>query len=202
MKVSQAIFQTSGQGFAMSDLLLSQQMFRQNPTPNIIRPVNTKALSSCYDANRCLEGNVDLQYITAVAHNASTYFWYMLGNSSSKITDDVFVNFLYSVMISPNPPTSLSISYGSDEHTYTPSHKDAFNNLALKLGLMGITIFVASGDNGVAGNLCKCNLNSGSSGYGGVFWKGNNKWSGIGYIPIFPATRYIYLRYLENLLSY
>lgn len=77
---------------------------------------------------------------------------------------------------------------------------DSFNAEALKLGLMGVTILVSSGDNGVAGYSCKagcgpeiaasstncaCDLSSNSD---TTYWPGSNTWAGNGYIPKFPAT--------------
>ena len=44
----------------------------------------------------------------------------------------------------------------------------AFNTEALKLSIMGVTIVVATGDNGAAANANYCNLRSGSFDYG--FW--------------------------------
>jgi tripeptidyl-peptidase I len=77
---------------------------------------------------------------------------------------------------------------------------DSFDVEAQKLGLMGVTIIVSSGDNGVAGYGCKsgcnsqqpssstncvCGLSSSSS---SSVWTGSNTWTGAGYIPKFPAT--------------
>lgn len=85
------------------------------------------------------------------------------------------------------------------------STMESFNIEAQKLGLMGVTILVSSGDNGVTGygckygcdlqstvsvNNCVCNVSSSTD---SSFWdtttNGNtNVWSGTGYVPKFPAT--------------
>ena len=49
----------------------------------------------------------------------------------------------------------------------------AFNTEALKLSIMGVTIVVATGDNGAAANANYCNLRSGSFDYG--FWDVSHK---------------------------
>lgn len=75
----------------------------------------------------------------------------------------------------------------------------SFNTEAIKLGAIGVTVCVSSGDNGVANygctscdptkavtyNNCACNANSGSS---TSSWTGTNTWSGEGYFPNFPAS--------------
>lgn len=67
---------------------------------------------------------------------------------------------------------------------------DSFNNEAIKLGLMGVTIIVAAGDHGAANidassSICKCDIDSGSS---QSSWQGSNSWTGNGYFPSFPAS--------------
>lgn len=77
---------------------------------------------------------------------------------------------------------------------------EAFNVEAEKLGLMGVTIVVSSGDNGSTGygckqgcdsslpisaNNCVCDLSTSST---SSLWSGNNTWSGKGYVPKFPAS--------------
>ena len=114
-------------------------------------------------------------------------FWYVNGTNTGVATDDPFVDFLTQVAGQVNPPTALSISWGSDEQLNSPDYTTAFNNEAMKLGLRGVTIFVSSGDNGVSGNYCSCTADSASSS-GGTYWQGSNSWTGNGYIPSYPAT--------------
>ena len=77
------------------------------------------------------------------------------------------------------------------------SSLDVFNTEAIKLAALGVTVLVASGDNGVvnfgcrcdprkavdAGN-CACQADSSSS---RSYWSGP-AWTGTGYFPSFPAT--------------
>ena len=61
-----------------------------------------------------------------------------------------------------------------------------FNTEAMKLGLRGVTIVVASGDNGVSGADGLCNFYSGSD---FSYWRDSSTpWTGLGYFPSFPAT--------------
>ena len=48
-------------------------------------------------------------------------------------------------------PWILSISYGGPEDTISLSQLQTFNIEALKLGVLGVTLVAASGDDGVAG---------------------------------------------------
>lgn len=50
-----------------------------------------------------------------------------------------------------NPPQVYSISYGGPEHLQNQGDMTQFSNELCKLGLRGLTLFVASGDDGVAG---------------------------------------------------
>lgn len=71
----------------------------------------------------------------------------------------------------PNPANVYSISWGGYEVAVTSGTRDTFNTEAIKLGVMGITLFVSSGDDGVANYLI--------SSYGQSY---------CGYYPTFPAT--------------
>merc|ERR1711939_316798 len=63
-----------------------------------------------------------------------------------------------------------SISYGAPEPKLAASTLNTFNTEAMKLGVQGVSIFVSSGDDGVAGNGARGNATA------------------CGYEPSFPAT--------------
>ena len=54
------------------------------------------------------------------------------------------------------PAKVISISYAYNEHDLTPAYEQRQCNEYLKLGLMGTSFLVSSGDNGVAGNYNTC----------------------------------------------
>ncbi len=62
---------------------------------------------------------------------------------------------------------------------------DAFNAEAIKLAAMGVTITVASGDNGAVNFGCSCTADSSST---FSRWRRSPSWTGQGYFPSFPAT--------------
>jgi tripeptidyl-peptidase-1 len=90
------------------------------------------------------------------------------------------------------------MSWGSVEQGNPASVLNSFNTEAIKLGALGVTVTISSGDDGVANSGCNCkssqktslyncacNYNSGSS---NSQWTGTGTWTGTGYFPNFPAT--------------
>lgn len=86
--------------------------------------------------------------MTAVSPYAPTTFYYDNG---------VFlcIEWITQVADMDNPPLVFSISYGFPEYLFILSEKiyhypflSSFDLEAMKLGLMGVTIIAASGDNG------------------------------------------------------
>jgi subtilase family serine protease len=65
-----------------------------------------------------------------------------------RYTDDDFVDWITTVADLPDPPQIFSMSYGLDEVYFTPTLANQFNTEAMKLAAMGVTILVASGDDG------------------------------------------------------
>ena len=109
----------------------------------------------------CGEGNLDTQYIIGVSHGSPTTYW------SWQVS---LAGWLIAVADTIDPPLVLSISYGGNEKFISPAEYRVFSRMAIKLGVRGITIVVASGDDGAVnfearGNLGKC-----------------------GYFPVFPAS--------------
>ena len=77
----------------------------------------------------------------ATSQKSPTTYWYSNSNS--------FATFLVALANLANPPLVMSISYGADESDVSRSELDAFNFQAMKLGVMGVTIMVASGGNNI-----------------------------------------------------
>ncbi|TDH70817.1 uncharacterized protein CCR75_008733 [Bremia lactucae] len=101
-----------------------------------------------------LESSLDLQYITGLARNATTYLWSMNGTNPYSSDDEPFLEFAEDVLAQKNPPLVVSISYSDDEeHIFnvSPGYARTLDTLFIKMGLRGITVLVASGDDGVTG---------------------------------------------------
>ena len=139
---TQLIYGTIGQYFSPADLTDFQRRFSQPLDAVDFDVGNHKSDSICISSpSSCVEANLDLQYIMATSQKSPTTYWYSNSNS--------FATFLVAVANLANPPLVMSISYGADESDVSRSELDAFNFQAMKLGVMGVTIMVASGGNGL-----------------------------------------------------
>eukprot|EP01038_Epipyxis_sp_PR26KG_P008124 gene8124-11002_t len=182
--ISQSVFETDEMNFSPNDLLLFQQTY--GLTQQAAQVPYGHSTDSC-TTSTCSEGNLDIQYIMGVAQATVSIYWY---TSSSTGSTDPFVAWITDIANEASPPTSNSVSWGAIEQTVDASVMTAFNNEALKVASMGVTIVVSSGDDGTAstdGTTCQCNIYSGSSA-NSAKWTGSNTWSGYGYFPSFPAT--------------
>ena len=161
----QAVYANINQKFSPSDLTLFQLAF-DLPLQGIAKGVGEHVDDNAclISVSECMEANVDVQYITAVAQNVPTTYYYWSG-------DDVWLDWILSVANLTAPPQVFSISYGSYEFFMSPAYLRAVNVEAIKLGLQGVTILAASGDDGVAG--------FGARIFGPAF---------CSYFPMFPAS--------------
>lgn len=97
-----------------------------------------------------IEGTLDLEYMTAVSGAIKT--WWISQNSSSWNPGNIDFSWWADevLAIQPQPPSVVSISWGMGMYRYAldPALFTADNNAFRKLGLYGISVFVASGDSG------------------------------------------------------
>ena len=141
---TQAIFGGAGQYFSPADLLAFQIKFGLPQLPVTASIGNHSNATKCVlDMGSCAEFNIDLEYIMAMSPGSPTTAWY---------TDDSFEEWLVAVANTAKPPLVLSISYGGLEKDFSVGYKTAFSTQAIKLGTMGVTIVVASGDDGANSN--------------------------------------------------
>jgi len=102
----------------------------------------------------------------AVAQASPTTFW-SIDNSDPF----PFLDWIITVGNTPNAPWVHSVSYGDIEQEGSPlSVMQRFNTEAMKLGARGITVVIASGDDGVANFIARGNA------------------SACGFNPSYPAT--------------
>lgn len=163
--VSQCVVETINQVASPSDLGAFQTEFSL-PSQAIATDIgaHNSDLICKINPNSCAEANLDVQYIMAMAPGTPLTYWYDTNFSAP------FEDWIEQVAADQNPPLVNSISYGGPEPLMSPSIMNAFNTEAMKLGVQGVSIFVSSGDDGVAGNGARGNV------------------SACGYTPSFPAT--------------
>ena len=158
---TQAVYETGEQNLSPIDLQLFQDDHGLVSQSAIIVNDHNNHTLCVIDSTNCGESNLDVQYMMATSQYSPTTHWYVYGD---------FTFWLISIANTVNPPLVLSISWGSYESLVSPSSHDAFTVQAIKLGVAGITIFVASGDDGA---------NSGEATF---------DTSKCGYRPTFPST--------------
>jgi tripeptidyl-peptidase I len=162
LKSTQLVFGSLNQYYSPSDL----KAFQTATKSTILAPTSIGShandMMCLYYPDNCVEANLDLQYIMTMSPGSATTFWY---------TDSEFAAWMVSVAAYTPLPLVISISYGKEEKDVTKGESDAFNMIALKLNIMGITILAASGDDGANSRSAR-----------------GKKTSFCGYTPLFPAT--------------
>lgn len=162
---SQGIYGALNQYLSPSDLTSFQQYFSLPQKGVTYSYGNHVADGNCgTDSEDCMEANLDVQYIMAVAQNVPTTYYYW------DDSNDFMVGWMKTIYSMDNLPQIFSISYGADETGVSSSYASQFNVEAAKLGILGVTLVVSSGDDGAQ--------SSSASGYP----------SRCGYVPSFPAT--------------
>ena len=142
---SQAVFETSGQNYSPNDLATFQSDFSL-PSQTVSTDVGAHASSTECEilTNDCTEANLDVQYMMGVSQVTPMTYYYESNE------EDPFTAFVEAIAAESSPPLVNSISYGSIESEMTSSVMDTFNNEVMTLGAMGVSVFVSSGDDGVA----------------------------------------------------
>ena len=138
---TQSVYAMNKEHYSPADLTLFQRFF-ELPLQAVDTRNDPRAQTQkwCAETMLCAEGNLDLEYIMAIGRSP-TKFGY---------SDTTIAAYLRDVFESGKPPLVISISYGIEER-YTKLTETAFFEFqAVRLGLMGVTILVASGDDGVA----------------------------------------------------
>eukprot|EP01039_Chlorochromonas_danica_P008740 gene8739-9633_t len=142
-QTSQAVFASLGQYMSPADLKKFQNAFSIR-AQNISNAINGHVDDLACKANmmNCIEANLDVQYIMGIGQNVPTTYYY---------SDLSWSTFLMNVVSMPNPPKVISISYGSQETFVSSATLAKFNTEAVKLGVLGVTLVAASGDDGANG---------------------------------------------------
>ena len=100
------------------------------------------------------EAQLDIQYITALASNVSAIFW-SVPSIELATRQEPFLDWLMQLEDTADDAIPLvhSVSYSDDALPMPLWFKKRINAEFMKLALRGITILVASGDDGVGGSL-------------------------------------------------
>eukprot|EP00930_Biecheleria_cincta_P086303 TRINITY_DN75610_c0_g1_i1.p1 TRINITY_DN75610_c0_g1~~TRINITY_DN75610_c0_g1_i1.p1 ORF type:complete len:902 (-),score=146.41 TRINITY_DN75610_c0_g1_i1:39-2744(-) len=140
---TQAVGQFNGEAFSQEDLVKLHAAYGLGP----MHPANVSVQGVCGkvdSVDMAGEGSLDLQVITSLAAGAPTTWW-----GISEHNMDGFM-MAYSVQVNdhPFPPLVHSISWGDAEPLFPAAFVERLDYELMKLALRGITVIVASGDNG------------------------------------------------------
>lgn len=170
---SQSMYESDDQNYSPADLLQFQDVFGVFNRTKVRDMGHHNVSKVCGEpTGQCGEANLDIQYMMAVSQRTPTWFIAQNGNSSYD-GDFWMVIFLRTLMNMTTPPLVNSVSYGSQEPEQSLSSIYAFEAAALKLAVMGVTVVISAGDDGV---------HSSSARAGG---SGSNN---CGYSASYPAT--------------
>jgi tripeptidyl-peptidase-1 len=163
---SQAVFSTTGQTFSPTDLSAFQTAYSlpQQSIAGFVGEGHVRNDACTYMSEGieyCQEVNLEMQYLMSTAQSVPTTSYY---------TDNSLLKWIKDVSDMTNPPKVFTISYGYPELYVSTYYINAFNAEAMKLGLMGVTLLAAAGDDGAPGY----DVRDGDL--------------TCGYYPIFPAT--------------
>lgn len=96
-----------------------------------------------------VEANLDVQYIMAAGPYVNTTDYKITGSSS---IEDEFLDYTILVNSQNQPPLVHSISYGEYGGSYDNTTDQQFSYELQKMGIAGVSVLLASGDNGVGCN--------------------------------------------------
>ena len=156
---TQAAFSIGENYFSPKSLKYFQQYISKQPLQdglNVGGFVSDDASKSSYT-----ESATTMQYMMGISPGSPTTFWHSADGTTS---------WLYTIAGLTDPPRVMTITFGQDESLITDGENMAFTQAAQALGVMGVTILVASGDDGVHSQDAKGNKDK------------------CGYQPLFPAT--------------
>ena len=153
--VTQAVYESNGGRFCQQDLRSFEDAFglphqhvsiivrnQDDDSNDNVGGDDYNTFLPC-DLNAPAHGasDLDVQYITAIAPGARTFLDY---------STEWMLAWITSVVNSETPANVYSIGYYSYEKYLPLSYITAFNTEAIKLGVMGSTIVVTSGDDGAS----------------------------------------------------
>ena len=103
--------------------------------------------------------NLGVQYTAAMAYPTPLIFYSVGGNSAwdgrgRVIAGDMYLEWLNRLLAESSPPQTISIGYGEIERELPPAYARRICLLFAQLGSRGVTVLVASGQDGVGAGDC------------------------------------------------
>ena len=143
-RATQAALEAFNQKFSPEDLLSFQDLYdlpRTAANKTYLPMTYTAAQCAAANYDVCIESNIDMMYLLAVADTPTIHYYTTLSTFAQ------WAQFVANSGV--QPPLIISISYGDDERIVTFSEYNMFEVSTLKIGVMGSTILISAGDDGV-----------------------------------------------------
>ncbi|TFK49934.1 tripeptidyl peptidase A [Heliocybe sulcata] len=132
------------------------------------------------------EANLDVQFAFGLTHPTPAYFYSTGGQppydpdlKTTTDTNEPYAEWLDYILSHPNPPQTISTSYGDDEQTVPQSYAVRTCAGFAQLGARGVSLLVSSGDGGVGDNDANATT---------TICKTNDGRNATRFIPTYPAT--------------
>eukprot|EP00010_Vexillifera_abyssalis_P005086 CAMPEP_0201552036 /NCGR_PEP_ID=MMETSP0173_2-20130828/12381_1 /ASSEMBLY_ACC=CAM_ASM_000268 /TAXON_ID=218659 /ORGANISM="Vexillifera sp., Strain DIVA3 564/2" /LENGTH=568 /DNA_ID=CAMNT_0047962431 /DNA_START=1 /DNA_END=1708 /DNA_ORIENTATION=+ len=106
----------------------------------------TQVYGDTRGSTNSIESNLDVQYITSIGSFVNTTIYYV---DAGQNIEDAFLEWAQQVNSQNNPSQVISISYGQYGGQYSNKTVQRLDVELQKMGLRGISVTLASGDNGV-----------------------------------------------------
>ncbi|KAH8984530.1 subtilisin-like protein [Lactarius akahatsu] len=136
------------------DLAMFMSVYRSDGTNGAITIVRVNG--GGYDpTNPAREPNLDTQYAMAMAYPTPVIF-YSTGRGPAGTTDWL-VSWLGYILTESNIPRTISISYVMDERNIPEPYAAYICTQFSMLGVLGVSVLIASGDDGVGKGECVTN---------------------------------------------
>lgn len=140
---TQAVGQFNSEAFLQEDLVKLHAAYGLGPMPPA--NVSVQGIRGKVDSVEMAgEGSLDLQVITSLAAGSPTTWW----GISPQNMDGFMMAYSVQVNDHPSPPLVHSISWGDAEPLYPAAFVERLDYELMKLALRGVTMIIASGDNG------------------------------------------------------
>ncbi|KAF8269933.1 peptidase S8/S53 domain-containing protein [Lactarius quietus] len=106
-----------------------------------------------------IEASLDIQYASAMAYPTLQIF-YSTGGSVKWLNgvptaEDAYLAWLKYLLMQTHIPPTITVSYGNPETSVPWTYATALCNVFAQLGLRGVSVLVASGDDGVGRGDCR-----------------------------------------------
>ncbi|KAI9451818.1 subtilisin-like protein [Lactarius psammicola] len=145
---------------SQTDLTLFMSKYREGATDATfeVEQVN----GGGYDSSQPgFEANLDMQYAQAIAY-PTPHVFYSIGGQMTRMVDsgepsenDQYLAWLKYLFKKRKIPQTITVSFGAEEKTLPPQYTGSLCLLFAKLGLRGVSVLFASGDDGVGPEDCR-----------------------------------------------